>query len=120
MNYISKRFLSDDVDETGSMVVRVQTTPLEDMGQWSADNNWVQAELTFRDCHNKPIYLQFCLDKQHTLEARLDKVDLIITELEGLKSKLIAASIEQQLISKEWKKAQNPEVVTRNDGNEDL
>lgn len=102
MNYISKRFLSDDVDETGSIVVRVQTTTMEDMGQWSAENNWVQGEVTIRDCHNKPIYLQFSLDKEHTLESRLDKVDLIIGELEALKSKLIAANIEAQLISKEW------------------
>lgn len=102
MTYISKRFLSDDHDETGSMVVRVNATKKEDMGPWSAKECRVEAEVTFRDCHGKPIYLQFGLDNDHTLEARFKKIDLIVEELQVMKLHLRQALHETQDAAAEW------------------
>lgn len=105
MKYISKRFLSDDQDETGSIVVKVEGTTMADMGRWNAENVSVNAEVTFRDCHGKPIYLQFCLDKEHSLDSRFDKVNLIIAELEKLKVQLRKAFLETEETAKLWLEA---------------
>lgn len=103
MKYISKRFLSTDYDETGAMVCKVEVTKLEDMHRWSAEHRAVDAEVSFRDCNGKPIYLQFCMDNEdHPLAARLEKVDLIIHELTKFKQALIKADAEVRVVAAEW------------------
>lgn len=102
MKYISKQFLSPHYDETGSIVVKVASTELSNMGEWSAENLSVDASVEFRDCHGKPIYLDFNIDKDRSLEDRLVKCDLIITELQQMKRKLAVACADTATASREW------------------
>lgn len=108
MKYISKRFLSDKYDETGSMVVKVRVPELEDMGSWQAENASVEASIELRDCNGKPIWLEFCMDNENSLEDRLAKLDLMINELTEMKVKLQEARLLAFERAGEWERA-NPD-----------
>lgn len=103
MKYIRKQFLSDDYDETGSIVVKVLSTEVEHMSDWQVENRAVTASVEFRDCHGKPIYLEFSIDKEHSLQDRHAKIDKIIDELRAMKMALAKALVDTDVAIIQYK-----------------
>lgn len=101
MQYISKRFLSNDYDEADSIVVLGATQDPEHIGEWQAKNVYVPVHVELRDAE-KAIYLDFSLDREHSLDSRLDKIDVLIDELKKLKTVLPQLAVQAQIDATEW------------------
>ena len=89
MRLTRKQFLSDSPDETGFIVITAQTSRKEDFeeDEWSLKNPNVSAEVQLGDC-TKKIYLDFCVYKDSDVQKRIDKLDVLINNLQELKEKL--------------------------------
>jgi hypothetical protein len=90
MRYVSKQFLSPSADETGSMVVQVETPLVKNLhvgyqGKITPD---LEAYVQFRACHGEPVKLDFCAYDQKSFEKRLTKVSLMIQELEDMRRQM--------------------------------
>ena len=107
MKYINKQFLSDDYDESGSMVLRCKSPrkckdPTEDI--LHPGNTYVEASIQVRDCFKEPVDLCFDFDSEKGLTKRLIKVDNMIAMLEEFKVKLLDCWIDVDNDAKEENK----------------
>lgn len=115
MKYIDKRFLSNICDETGSMVCKVVCPDsVSGMSSWEALHSAVEGQVEVRDCHGKPVWLDFSIDKDHSLAQRLEKLDLMIEMLTHMKGALSRAHSEAARIGEEWKEL-NPDKLKESD-----
>lgn len=89
MRLTRKQFLSDSPDETGFIVVTAQTAREEDLkdDDWSFKNPNVAAEVQVGDC-SKKVYLDFSVYKDSDLQKRIDKLSIMINNLQELKDNL--------------------------------
>ena len=93
MRYINKQFLSDDYDESGSVVLKCESPKKQDEQSpidriIHPEDAWVDAGMQVRDCYGKPVDLCFSFQNEKGLTKRLAKVDNLITMLEEFKVKL--------------------------------
>lgn len=90
MRYVSKRFLSDSPDETGSMVLTVETPLIKDM--YNYGNGIVKpnmsGELTFRACYGEPCKLDFSCHDQKSFHKRIEKMDLMVNEMSKMRDQM--------------------------------
>ena len=94
MRYINKQFLSDDYDESGSLVLKCETP--KDIGSEEdvldrvlhSDKVWVDASAQFRDCYSKPIDLCFSFNDEKGYNKRIAKVEKMVSMLTEFKEQL--------------------------------
>lgn len=86
MRLTKKHFLSDSPDETGFIVVTASTPLLEKMEQYDREPR-VDAEVQVGDC-SKKIYLDFNIYKDSDVQKRIDKLSIMINNLQELKDAL--------------------------------
>ena len=79
-----KKFLSDSHEEGGTVSWRGKT------GQESWDNSLFEGEVRLTDC-SKAIYLEFNCHRYKDIQKRLDKVDVLLEELNKFKGTLLEA-----------------------------
>lgn len=103
MKYVSKQFLSSDLDESGNMVVTASTPKASDYDMYTACNPRVNAKVVFRACYGEPCELDFGFQTDSGLAKRLAKLDLMIEELQGLKEQLTPMWEEHKLTAKQYK-----------------
>lgn len=98
MRYVRKEFLSQCADETGSMVIQIET-PLASrlyVSDYNHDTNkkepnvrpdleaWVQ----FRACYGEPVKLELGASNQKAFDKRLGKLDKMIDELTKMRGQM--------------------------------
>lgn len=90
MRWISKQFLSQCPDETGSMVTQVETPLVKNLyvGHSGKVNPDMDAYVTFRACHGEPVKLDFCAYDQKSFDKRLTKISFMIQELENMRGQM--------------------------------
>lgn len=99
MIYCSKKFLSDHPEETGSMVCKAVSSRIEDT---YSEDPWMEASMQWRDCYGKPVSLDFNVSSDRSLERRIEKIDLIIAELEAFRTNLQVVWEDQKAVSAQW------------------
>jgi hypothetical protein len=89
MRHTRKQFLSDSPDETGFIVIIASSPRVEDMedSSWYRDNTTVESQVQIGDCSQK-VYLNFDVNSTENLKKRIDKLDVLINNLQELKEKL--------------------------------
>lgn len=91
MRYVRKEFLSPCADESGSIVIQVET-PLASRLYVSDYNHETQkrepnvrpdfeAWIQFRACYGEPVKLELGASSQKAFDKRIQKVDKMIEEL---------------------------------------
>ena len=86
MRHVDKRFLSDDADETGSMVCKVETVRVVDLSEWYLKGNpSICGSIQVRDCSSRPVYLDFDATGEKAFKKRLDKLDGMIAQLQRMR-----------------------------------
>ena len=86
MEYVSKKFLSTRADETGSIAIGLSYTT----GEYASPinnklyPNSVDGSIQVRDCY-KQIELSLNANNAEEVDERLDKIDLLISELTELR-----------------------------------
>lgn len=103
MRYISKKFLSADLEESGSMVVSASTPKGTDYDAYTAHNPRVNAKVVFRACYGEPCELDFGFQTDGGLAKRLAKLDLMIEELQSLKEQLTPMWEEHKVTAEQYK-----------------
>ena len=95
MRYVDKQFLSDDYDESGSLVLKCEspkdaTDQSEDVVDriMHPELLWVDAGAQFRDCYSKPVDICFSFNDEAGYQKRLKKVDKLIYMLSEFKNQL--------------------------------
>lgn len=88
MRYTSKKFLSSSPDETGTLIVKIETQRVRDMTEWSIKNPSMSASLIFRACYGEPVAIDFDIGSHKSLSKRNEKIDLIIDELVAFKKQM--------------------------------
>lgn len=105
MRLTLKQFLSDSPSETGFIVVTAETAQLENVdeeGSWSLKNPNVNAEVQIGDC-SKKIYLDFCVYKDSDVQKRIDKINVLIDNLQQLKDALPTMWCDSVRVCTEYK-----------------
>ena len=88
MRLTRKQFLSGSPDETGFIIITASSPRLKDMEESSYYiTSGVDAEVQLGDCSSK-IYLNFNFNKEADLQKRLDKLSVLINNLQELKDTL--------------------------------
>ncbi len=63
--------------------------------EWSVfrgdGDGYLDAQIRFRDCFSKPVSLDFNVGKLKNIKSRVDKIDLMIAELESFKAAYLEA-----------------------------
>lgn len=108
MRYLSKQWLSPAHDESGSMIIKASTYPKEELWRSYAERPVIDAQVIFRACSGEPVYLDFDIRGEDTLEKRKEKVTLMIEELTEFRNQLDILWADAQLTAQEWL-AENPE-----------
>jgi hypothetical protein len=86
MRHTEKRFLSDDAGETGSMVCTVETMLVKDLVEWNLDHPSISGSIQVRDCHGRPVNLDFGAHSEKTFRKRLDKLDGMVAQLQRMRT----------------------------------
>ena len=81
MRYISKKFLSKNFYEGGSIIAQVESDRPEDISDYTIEHPSVEANLCFRACHGEPITLDFTIRSDKSLQERIEKIDVLIHEM---------------------------------------
>jgi hypothetical protein len=89
MRLTRKQFLSDSPDETGFIVITAMSPRVEDMKEcsWYSDNTTVESQVQIGDCNSK-VYLNFDVKDEVSLKKRIDKLSILINNLQELKDTL--------------------------------
>lgn len=105
MRLTLKQFLSDSPSETGFIVITASTSRIEDVdeeGSWGLKSPTVNAEVQVGDC-SKKIYLDFCVYKDSDVQKRIDKINVLIDNLQQLKEALPTMWCDSVRVCTEYK-----------------
>lgn len=84
--YVRKEFLSPCADESGSMVIQIETPLTSQITEYMVrDNNpWLRASIGITDCSRR-IELDFDCSSQSTYEKRIAKLDKMVKEVQDMR-----------------------------------
>lgn len=85
MRYVSKDFLSQSPDESGSIICTIRTIQVKDMSQYTVNRGGkIEGSIQITDC-SRMIELDFYAEGQRGFEKRLAKLDLFIEKLNAMR-----------------------------------
>lgn len=108
MRYLSKQWLSPAHNESGSIILKASTYPIEDVWRSYAEKPSIDAEIVIRACHGEPLTLDFDVRDEEALQKRKDKIDLMIRELMLFRRNLDVLWADVKAASEQWLQ-ENPE-----------
>lgn len=108
MRYLSKQWLSPAYEESGSMIIKASTTPVEHLWRSYAEKPCIEAEIMFRACHGEPLLLDFDVRGHEALQKRKDKINLMIDELTKFREQLDILWAQAEADGAQWL-LENPE-----------
>jgi hypothetical protein len=94
MRYVRKEFLSPCADESGSMVIQVETPLASKLYVYEKEKGKpyvrpdLEAFVTFRACYGEPVKIELGADSQKAFEKRIAKVSLMIDELTKMRGQM--------------------------------
>lgn len=87
MRYVRKEFLSQSADESGSVVVQIETPRQKDITEYHVrdGSGWLRAGIKISDCY-KQVELDFDCHNQKSYEKRILKLDKLLEEVQAMRS----------------------------------
>ncbi|WVS24558.1 hypothetical protein PSPHG_CDS_0077 [Pseudomonas phage Psxphi15] len=87
MRYVRKEFLSPCADESGSIVIQIETPRQKDIQEYHVKDGtaWMRASLKVNDCH-KAALLDFDCQDQKSYEKRIAKLDKLLKEIQDMRN----------------------------------
>lgn len=88
--YVRKEFLSPAAWETGSIVCQIETPLTKDINQYQIDNGvHMHSSMKIADC-SRSITLDFDCHDQSSFEKRLEKLDVMLKEVQDMRNQYAA------------------------------
>lgn len=91
MRYVSKKFLSDNIGEGGSMICEVESPRPEDLTEYTMEHPSVDASVILRACYGEPVALDFTIRSEKGLIDRVKKINTMIEEMCKFRESLAGA-----------------------------
>lgn len=85
--YVRKEFLSPCADESGSMVIQIETPLTSQITEYMIRDGspWVRASMGITDCSRR-IELDFDCSSQASFEKRIAKLDKMLKEVQDMRN----------------------------------
>lgn len=87
MRYVRKEFLSPCADESGSIVIQIETPRVKDLNQTHVAEgcSWIYSSIKISDCHKYSV-LEFGCHDQKSYEKRIAKLDKLLKEVQDMRN----------------------------------
>lgn len=89
MRFVTKDFLSTSPDESGSIICKIKTTQVKDMGSYIVkEGGRIDGSVRLSDCSTH-IELDFYAVGQKSYEKRVEKLDCLIEKLQAMRGQYV-------------------------------